>query len=356
MEDVLNVKDYGALGDGVADDTKAIQAAIDAAAEIKGAVYFPVGTYMCADLVGRDFVELQSIRAKGYRAISGATLKLNNPNAKCMIDITDALGFAINGLALDGNEQMGENVHGIYKNGVNSRATEDGYVIERSRSENFSGNGIHLGGVWCFNIRGSYIRHNGGDGIYCTGCDGFITDNWISGNHGSGYGSDYWSCAIALTANRIEWNHKAGIYIYFGCGFNITGNCIDRSGGPGISINRGKSPDITGITITGNLIVRSGSLPHMFEDEYDDSHILLLDCAGITCTANTMSCGANDDGKGRMSPSYDFVIRNLTACSVTNNTSRDCALKEGILDLTDKDFETDSIIKENFFSRRSQLK
>ena len=44
---VFNVKNFGAVGDGTADDTTAIQAAINAAISNHGHVYFPTGIYAC---------------------------------------------------------------------------------------------------------------------------------------------------------------------------------------------------------------------------------------------------------------------------------------------------------------------
>ena len=41
---IINVKSFGAVGDGITDDTAAIQAAIDAA-PASAAIYFPRGSY-----------------------------------------------------------------------------------------------------------------------------------------------------------------------------------------------------------------------------------------------------------------------------------------------------------------------
>ena len=55
MRDIFSVKDFGAVGDGVADDTTAVIAAITAAvASTPSTVVFPAGTYKCTTVLG-DF-------------------------------------------------------------------------------------------------------------------------------------------------------------------------------------------------------------------------------------------------------------------------------------------------------------
>lgn len=57
FSDILNVQDFGAVGDGVADDTVGIQAAIDALNSTYGsygtyhALYFPRGNYLVSDTI-----------------------------------------------------------------------------------------------------------------------------------------------------------------------------------------------------------------------------------------------------------------------------------------------------------------
>jgi hypothetical protein len=48
LQETVSVKDFGAVGDGVTDDTAAIQAAIDSNS---GDVYFPTGTYKVSDTI-----------------------------------------------------------------------------------------------------------------------------------------------------------------------------------------------------------------------------------------------------------------------------------------------------------------
>jgi len=56
--DVVNVKDFGAVGDGVADDTAACQSAIDyVVAQGGGQVFFPFGTYLLNGSVGLDGIK-----------------------------------------------------------------------------------------------------------------------------------------------------------------------------------------------------------------------------------------------------------------------------------------------------------
>jgi hypothetical protein len=54
LDQYVSVKDFGAVGDGVADDTAAIQAAVDAVAPTGGSVYFPHGDYRLVGTAGAD--------------------------------------------------------------------------------------------------------------------------------------------------------------------------------------------------------------------------------------------------------------------------------------------------------------
>ena len=110
----FNVRDFGAKGDGKASDTVAIQKALDAAGAASGTVWFPAGEYLCHDLKVPERVCLRADPAWLYRnENAGAVLRLDDPNARCLLDITGSFGVHLYGLFLRGMRSTPKPVHGV---------------------------------------------------------------------------------------------------------------------------------------------------------------------------------------------------------------------------------------------------
>ena len=208
---------------------------------------------------------------------------------------------------------------------------EDAFRIERTRVYRFSGDGIRLIHVWCFTIRQSSVASNRGDGVFVDGWDGFLSDNWLSGNGGCGFGRGE-LCSVTMTANRIEWNKEGGIILQGATAYNITGNYIDRSGKAGIAILASAQWGLSKqITVTGNILNRSGAQAD--PDSLDSSHLLLDGAEGLCVVGNVCMAGQDDFRKGSWTPSLGIVCRNLTSAIIRDNTLHNGALKELTRDL-----------------------
>ena len=322
---VINARQFGAKGDGNSDDTKSIQNAIDAAAARGGAVFLPPGVYRAAELQMRPHVSITGIPAWDYEHGFGSVIRLADEHAGCLLNITGAFGATIDGLALDGGK-LGKGVHGVWLNKPDYGKQEDTFRIERSQIANFTGDGVRLTRAWCFSIRHCMIAYNGGDGISLRGWDGFLLDNWLSGNAGAGFAAREENASCTFTGNRIEWNRE-GILIKGGDGYNITGNFFDRAGTCGLALLGGEQ-----MTISGNFMKRSGR--NAKPDTYDSSQIRLEGVRGITCSANNLQVGRDDGGDGVLSPSYGIVYKELQHCVISNNVLHDGALKQLLVDLS----------------------
>ena len=67
MTNVFDITEFGAIGDGKFDCTAAIQAALDAAGEVRGAVIVPPGNYRCKDLLMHRGTTIRGFDAWGFR-------------------------------------------------------------------------------------------------------------------------------------------------------------------------------------------------------------------------------------------------------------------------------------------------
>ncbi|HHG4417453.1 TPA: glycosyl hydrolase family 28-related protein [Pseudomonas aeruginosa] len=141
------VTDYGAVGDGVTDDTTAIQAAI-AAAGIGSDVEFPNGTYLITDTL----VQLQSQRWLGRGGQRGTTIK---KGANIDMVLVGSLGTILD-INLEGN---GANFSG---KGFRIPAGFS-QTIERCRAVNMGGEPL-------------YFDNNAGGGANVSTFEGYPTD------------------------------------------------------------------------------------------------------------------------------------------------------------------------------------
>lgn len=129
LQEVISVKDFGAVGNGVANDTAAVQSAWDAvAAQGGGTIFFPAGTYLC-NLVGRGDHNVSLLGTgrgsvlKSYAANDWA-VKYNNGFPSMAISVQD-ISFR--------DSTNARTTHGLYVN------TGTGFSI---RNVDFYGLGI----------------------------------------------------------------------------------------------------------------------------------------------------------------------------------------------------------------------
>lgn len=99
---LFNIKNYGAVGDNVADDTTAIQNAVNAAQAVGGQVIIPIGTFLISapiTLYGGMSVVGSSMR--------GSKIRLKNASNSAMLitpnDSIQRYGLMLSNFSLDGN-------------------------------------------------------------------------------------------------------------------------------------------------------------------------------------------------------------------------------------------------------------
>ena len=326
---LLDARALGATGDGKTDDTAALQRAMDAAGETSGGVFLSPGVYLARELHVRPGTALVGIPAWNYSGPGGTVLRLASGDAAGLLNLTDARGSSIEGLALDGRE-LGTGIHGIFTSRTQFGKHEDGFRIERCQVAHFTGDGAHLERVWCFSVRHCQLAYNHGDGLSLRGWDGFLIDNWFSGNRRAGFAAREENASVTFTANRIEWNGEENMLVTGGDGYQITGNFFDRAGTCGIALRKSRVP-CTQFTITGNFFKRSGKLAD--PESHGSAQILLDGCEGLTCVGNNIQAFRDDNGKGVFSPSYGIVYQGLRNCVIRDNVLHNGAMRQLMLDL-----------------------
>ncbi|MCQ6559136.1 glycosyl hydrolase family 28-related protein [Paenibacillus mendelii] len=126
---VLNVKDYGAVGNGVNDDTSAIQQAINDALTIKGTVFLPSGDYKVTSqltVAGSGFITILGAGGSTMQSNINATLTTGN-----VFEVTSAYLVKFKDIAINNYGSTGR---------IISFTSGESHSIENVRMTNTAGN------------------------------------------------------------------------------------------------------------------------------------------------------------------------------------------------------------------------
>ncbi|MCK9414727.1 MAG: right-handed parallel beta-helix repeat-containing protein [Prolixibacteraceae bacterium] len=316
---VVNVRNTGAKGDGITDDTKAIQTAIDDVAGTGGTVIVPDGTYLI-DAISHLNLKSHMI----FRMTSGAILKAipNASEVHCIVNIENASNVKVIGGTVQGERDKHQGTTGQWGFGIALRGSNN-VVIEGVTAKDCWGDGFYIAGNAKNSIFNAVVADNNRrQGMSIVNAEGVLINNSIFKNtqgRAPGAGID-----IEPNTGRTVRNVQL-----------LNSQFLNNAGYGIVLWLNTKFPNtyLENVTIDGNIIADNGAVasqgiviwcptPHritnnILRNNYKNS-ILLDSSSGGFITGNTISNTRTDTGAGV----GGIYIRDATEGrpAATNNT------------------------------------
>jgi hypothetical protein len=312
-----NVKDFGAVGDGLANDTVAIQNALNAVAQL----WFPVGTYKITAPLSID----RSILVRGENAIIAPTgafcaFELGDPSYLTNLNLgyyeVTMSNLRIN-QASGGTGILNQGIRTIRLNGVTvfggetALDTEGSWRLSSAQNCRFhsqTGNAVELrqrNNLFSF-LQSSFLGA-GGNGVRATTVDAELKNITFlqcdfEGNHG----------AIQILGNTGGVN-LTSCWFESNSVFNV---CIDNNTGNKYAIT------IQGCQITGNnvdVIIGNNNSGNTIDgctissNEFADSKLIIATGAGVVLNTAVLGNNFSNPANMLLPPAGSIVSKNLGA-------------------------------------------
>ncbi len=320
----VNVKDFGARGDGQTNDTAAVQAAIDQVyAQGGGYVYLPAGVYPLNAVNIKTNVCLYSDLTwnPDDKNSRGNTLLIPaSASVSCVVNMRGENDKTRNpvlmNVCIDG-KNLGSGMAGIASLGATS-VTGTSMRVENVRVMNCTGIGINAAYNAIASVRGCMVT-GCGTGLKIVGWDQFIYNNVFAGNKGDGVHVSG-GTAMNFCYNRVGWNDGCGIR-FDGYGrVSMTGNTFDSNACPGVYFQNSSN-----MALHGNLFIRNGWAPNPTLKN-GNCQISITTSTGINVTDNDLKA-ANDSLTSTKAPEYGIIGDMLINCVIQGNTFTNAGTK-----------------------------
>lgn len=181
LKESFSVKDFGAVGDGVADDTAAIQAAVNAAgAAGGGTVYFPAGTYLVSSTI---LITSHSTYLRG----DGMWNTIITRNSSSFSDTIVFKGNGSSRLLYVGIKDIGIRTTGLMSSGAHLR----------------------MDGLLWFEVNNVFCENGFHNFLFQTVQSGLISNTYVLGNNlygGSGVGRSYMKFTSSADPYNVNWS------------------------------------------------------------------------------------------------------------------------------------------------------
>lgn len=235
LAQTVSVKDFGAVGDGVTDDTVAIQAAVDAVFNTGGGtVYFPTGIYLVSSIV-KNWIGAVTVRIQGAGKRAVKILKKAGTT-------TPVFDFSSGVSILETYSEIAD----LWIQGLGSateaglRVTDWGRWTMKNVQIDSCNKGIHARGALVFDVYDCTLQSNV-FGYYCEKSTTNIHSNLVQFFGGQISANSSWGMAIQqasgvhlygtdLSANGDTGNPSTGAIV-------VDANVDDEFGYSSISLN-----------------------------------------------------------------------------------------------------------------------
>ena len=300
QHDFYNVLNHGLVGDGVTDNSSALQTLINKIPE-GSTIYFPNGNYLFNTSIStKDNITFKGTFKNKYNVVNETSRLFFNGCDGFVLGSGQNGSNYFEGLVIVGKENIGcafKNLRAKMRRCSISMFLQGIYTGREAIIEDCEifQNGIGIDGCIDSKILNNFIYNNNSNGIKLyAGCnDNIIANNKIEWNGGRGV--ELHQCySNVITGNIIDRSTEQGLYLTSASQCTISNNILKRnfvSGATGVNANQLRMESCSNCSISGNILQTGNTADDGTGVVVPDTGVYLVSSNNLIFMGNNLKSG-----------------------------------------------------------------